>query len=189
MASSAWQWVGFLFVFLLSLLRVPLPGLQAHICTHVESHSHMHMGTHMYMNTHTHNPLTCSHTRSHIPSLHLQSLCLWETVSQNGFWFWRPRLKTGVISAGLHFFTKPCHWTQSSQTWARLPSRLFPGDPLSPSLYFWKHQLFRLVLGKPVHMPMWQAHIYWTVSFVFLLFIFLRESVMYSLIYSYNDLE
>lgn len=98
-------------------------------------------------------------------------------------------MRTGTLSAGLHLLTEACHWTQSSQIWARLVSQSFPGDPLSPCLSFWRHQFFYVGFGVPVLMPMWQAHIYWTISLVFLLFIFLKGGLMYSLIYSYNDLE
>lgn len=51
-------------------------------------------------------------------------------------------MRTGTLSAGLHLLTEACHWTQSSQIWARLVSQSFPGDPLSPCLSFWRHQFF-----------------------------------------------
>lgn len=69
MASLTWQWVGFLFVLLLSLLHAPLLGLQAHICIQAESHmyvsahSHVHTATHMYMNTHPQPTHTLTRTQ------------------------------------------------------------------------------------------------------------------------------
>lgn len=94
-----------------------------HTYAHTWGHTRMHalIYTHRYTYAHEHTPTattTQTHNHklmpSHGPRLHLQPLYMWEPASQNVLWFWRPRWRSGTISAGLHLCTEVCHWIQSS---------------------------------------------------------------------------
>lgn len=167
--------------------------MHTHGGTHVCMHSYIHIGTHMHMSTH---PQPQPHKHTITSSCPHTDPAFTSSPSTCGS---RPhRMSSGFGGQGggqvrsLLVSTYVLRSVTGSRApvWARLVSQLFLGDLLSLLVCISGSTSFLCgILGIPVLMPTWQAYLYWTIPPVFLLFLILREGLVYSLMYSYNDLE
>lgn len=124
--------------------------MHTHGGSHACMHSYIHIGTHMHMSTHPqpqpHKHTTTSSCPHTDPAF---------TSSPSTCGSWPHRMSSGfggqgggqVLSLLVSTYVLRSVTGSRAPVWARLVSQLFPGDLLSPGLYFWKHQLFMWNFG------------------------------------------